>query len=58
VASWYGFCDSQHGIAGPWMGPQRATEDAAQQDVNSHNSAYAGHSAEMEFDSSGSPTNI
>lgn len=43
MAAWFGLCDDPHGIAGAWMGPQRATKEAAQRDVDSHKNKYPEH---------------
>lgn len=48
---WYAGCDNIHGVLrGPWMGPFRDNEAAAQQDAREHIQSYPGHHVEVFFE--------
>ena len=45
-STYWAACDSQHGLIVGWIGPSRATYDAAQKDADAHAKRF-GHSASV-----------
>jgi hypothetical protein len=53
MASWFAGCDGPPGLTGSYKGPDRATEEEAQDDVQEHKKKYPSHKPEVYFDPTG-----
>jgi hypothetical protein len=46
---WQAWCDSTHGLTYGWMGPERATEQEAEDDADEHKRSTFDHQVAIDY---------